>query len=255
MSRKKERYSKEVLIGIIKKYASEHGVPPTRRELNSDPSLPSEMAYRKAFGSWGNALLLAGFEIPGPSPSKQCIAATIKAHKGHKGYHHKGGRQINGQGYVCVWNTDKQKYELEHRVVMANHIGRELTDKEDVHHINFDKTDNRIENLQLISKSEHSRLHESLGHHNHTRESHPCVFPNCSDLAFGRIHLCRKHYQLQWYRLKNGLVTSMMDFKNIERKLSDETKSYLSELAKQQPRKNGRFCSIHDNPELISDKK
>ena len=50
-----------------------------------------------------------------------------------------------------------------HRVVMEAHIGRRLTRYEVVHHINGDGMDNRIENLQLMTLSEHTRMH-SLGH-------------------------------------------------------------------------------------------
>lgn len=50
-------------------------------------------------------------------------------------------------------------YMREHRLVMELHLGRTLKKEEYVHHINNDKSDNRIENLYLTNMSEHMSIH------------------------------------------------------------------------------------------------
>lgn len=52
--------------------------------------------------------------------------------------------------------------ELEHRFVIERYLGRKLSKDEVVHHINFDKLDNRLENLQVLSRSEHNIIHQKL---------------------------------------------------------------------------------------------
>ncbi len=48
---------------------------------------------------------------------------------------------------------------------MSDYLGRQLFSGECVHHINGDRKDNRLENLELMLHSEHSRCHSSQQNH------------------------------------------------------------------------------------------
>lgn len=67
---------------------------------------------------------------------------------------------VNAKGYIegRIWVDGKQVRVKRHRLIMERHLGRALSPDEDVHHINGNKSDNRIENLEVISHSEHSRV-------------------------------------------------------------------------------------------------
>lgn len=87
----------------------------------------------------------------------------------HHGADHqnwKGGTYMHSDGYVYEYApthpaaASAKGYVLQHRLVMERVLGRYLTPRELVHHINEVKTDNRPENLELMDRSAHMSHHK-----------------------------------------------------------------------------------------------
>lgn len=101
----------------------------------------------------------------------------------------------NHRGYIMVGN------KLQHRMVMEKHLGRKLEGWEHVHHKNGVKNDNRIENLEVLSASDHSKLH------------HPLVMVDLYCFGCGKTftvkysfrgrYFCGKECFLNWDKYKN----------------------------------------------------
>lgn len=75
------------------------------------------------------------------------------------------GRIIASNGYVKVRVglghplADPNGYAYEHLVVWISAGNQRPKSNELIHHLNEDKTDNRLQNLSLVGRSEHARLH------------------------------------------------------------------------------------------------
>ena len=76
-----------------------------------------------------------------------------------------GGLAKGYKGRVMVYAPDHPRanscglYVLRYVLVMEKHLGRYLRDDEVVHHKNGDFTDDRIRNLQVMTRGDHTRLH------------------------------------------------------------------------------------------------
>lgn len=73
-------------------------------------------------------------------------------------------KRISGTGYLrmfypCHPNADKGGSVALHRVIMELFLDRYLESDEEVHHINGIVSDNRIENLELVTKRSHAICH------------------------------------------------------------------------------------------------
>jgi hypothetical protein len=97
-----------------------------------------------------------------PGVCRKCMYRKMRRSRSNK------GSMVDCDGYVRVSgcqdhpraNRSGQVYE--HILVMEDHLGRAIGCDEQVHHVNGDPSDNRIENLRVLSRSEHF-----VEHHRH----------------------------------------------------------------------------------------
>jgi hypothetical protein len=77
----------------------------------------------------------------------------------------KGGRHLNPSGYIRVKLKPNEPfypmasakgYVSEHRLVVAKFLNRCLKSHEIIHHKNGIRSDNRLENLEIVERSNHN---------------------------------------------------------------------------------------------------
>ncbi len=87
--------------------------------------------------------------------------------KASKQHRWKPGGSVASNGYVKIRVgkghplADPNGYAYEHLVVWMAAGNQRPRKGEIIHHKNDDKTDNRIDNLQVMTRAEHNRLHNA----------------------------------------------------------------------------------------------
>ena len=76
-----------------------------------------------------------------------------------------GWTDKRGYRWVYVNENGRRRAKREHRVLMESALGRPLRPDELIHHINGDKTDNRLENLELVEWGAHTAKHHNGARH------------------------------------------------------------------------------------------
>ncbi len=154
------------------------------------PSIGDTFKKRKPCGEfsyyiWGKCTICGEARWAPSSGGKilfdNCYYCSLRfrnTNRGDTNYRWKGGRWNSAGGYIALTLQHKDDFflpmikkvkkggytVLEHRLVMAKHLGRCLASWEIVHHKNGIRNDNRIENLELTTNGSHSVAH-SKGYH------------------------------------------------------------------------------------------
>lgn len=96
-----------------------------------------------------------------PKPHTAGRFCSWHCYAGQRTAQAKGSRKINRQGYILI-SAGRSRWVYEHRLIMEKALGRPLAKDEVVDHINGVRHDNQVENLRVMTKREHAKMHSAL---------------------------------------------------------------------------------------------
>ncbi len=128
--------------------------------------------------------------------SRECWG---ESHRGKNAPAWQGGKIKDVAGYIRVYKPSHPYcfsggYVLEHRLIMEKHIGRLLKKNEIVHHINGNKSDNRIENLFVTTRKRHLLEH------------HPDLLKKSIKKALKQRWVGHKNFSAEERRIRHNTV-------------------------------------------------
>ena len=86
----------------------------------------------------------------------------------------------DGRSHVIHYDTvtHKRRTQSYSRYLMEKHLGRTLEDWEQVDHINGDCSDDRLDNLQIMTQKENKQ--KAIIEHNRSTKYRLCICPTCN---------------------------------------------------------------------------
>ena len=138
----------------------------TNKKLSEETKRKISMALKGKMPK--NINLLLSDEI-----RKKQIKA-VKNNCGEKSTSWKGGKFLDKDGYVLVYKPKHKRshhngYVYEHIFLAGKYIGRNIKKSENVHHIDGNKQNNSIENLEIMTRAQHT-IHHRTGY-KHSEET------------------------------------------------------------------------------------